>query len=43
MNVKLICTTDDPVDNLRWANGYATGRYGSWAGAYDFWINNNWW
>lgn len=33
----------DPVDNLRWANGYATGRYGSWAGAYDFWIRNNWW
>lgn len=33
----------DPVDNLRWANGYATGRYGSWAGAYDFWISNNWW
>lgn len=33
----------DPVDNLRWANGYATGRYGSWAGAYNFWISNNWW
>ena len=33
----------DPVDNLRWANGYAQGRYGSWAGAYDFWINNHWW
>lgn len=33
----------DPVDNLRWASGYATGRYGSWAGAYDFWISNNWW
>ena len=33
----------DPVVNLRWANGYATGRYGSWAGAYEFWINNNWW
>lgn len=33
----------DPVDNLRWANGYATGRYGSWAGAYEFWINNHWW
>lgn len=33
----------DPVDNLRWANGYATGRYGSWAGAYNFWINNHWW
>lgn len=33
----------DPVDNLRWGNGYATGRYGGWAGAYDFWIANNWW
>lgn len=33
----------DPVDNLRWANGYATGRYGSWAAAYDFWISNHWW
>lgn len=33
----------DPVDNLRWANGYATGRYGSWAGAHAFWVNNHWW
>ncbi len=33
----------DPVVNLGWANGYANGRYGSWAGAYDFWIRNNWW
>jgi hypothetical protein len=33
----------DPVDNLRWANGYAVGRYGSWSGAYNFWINNHWW
>jgi hypothetical protein len=33
----------DPVDNLRWANGYATGRYGSWAGAYSFWTSNHWW
>lgn len=33
----------DPVDNLRWANGYATGRYGSWAQAYDFWLANHWW
>lgn len=33
----------NPIDNLRWANGYAVGRYGSWAGAYQFWINNNWW
>lgn len=33
----------NPVDNLRWANGYATNRYGSWAGAYAFWTSNHWW
>lgn len=33
----------DPVANLIWANGYATGRYGSWAGAYNFWVSNHWW
>ena len=33
----------DPVVNLTWANGYATGRYGSWAGAYEFWTTNHWW
>lgn len=33
----------DPIDNLRWADGYAKGRYSSWAGAYDFWVNNSWW
>lgn len=33
----------DPVDNLRWATGYATGRYGSWAGAQAFWSKNRWW
>jgi hypothetical protein len=33
----------DPVDNLRWANGYATGRYGSWGGAYAFWTSHHWW
>ncbi|MFS0893609.1 transglycosylase SLT domain-containing protein [Microbacterium sp. 179-I 3D3 NHS] len=33
----------DPVDNLRWASGYATGRYGSWAGAHAFWTRNHWW
>jgi hypothetical protein len=33
----------DPVDNLRWASGYATGRYGSWEGAYNFWRSNHWW
>lgn len=29
------CT--DPVVNLRWASSYATGRYGSWEGAYNHW------
>jgi hypothetical protein len=33
----------DPIDNLRWANGYAVDRYGSWAAAYDFWTTNHWW
>lgn len=33
----------NPIDNLRWATGYATGRYGSWSGAYNFWVNNHWW
>ncbi len=33
----------DPVDNLRWASGYAAGRYGGWAGAYAFWVSHNWW
>lgn len=33
----------NPIDNLTWANGYAVGRYGSWAQAYDFWTSNHWW
>lgn len=33
----------DPVTQLKWANAYAVGRYGSWAIAYTFWVNNNWW
>lgn len=33
----------DPVANLQWASGYAIDRYGSWAGAYNFWIANSWW
>ena len=33
----------NPVDNLRWGTGYATGRYGSWQGAYNFWTKNHWW
>lgn len=33
----------DPVDNLCWGNGYAIGRYGSWAAAYQSWVQKNWW
>lgn len=33
----------DPVANLTWAQGYAVGRYGSWAEAYSFWTANHWW
>ncbi|MDD7962730.1 transglycosylase SLT domain-containing protein [Microbacterium thalli] len=33
----------NPVDNLQWANGYAVGRYGSWAAAHAFWTSNHWW
>ena len=32
----------NPVDSLRWMNGYVTGRYGGWAGAYNFWMANRW-
>lgn len=31
------------VTQIRWATGYANGRYGSWAGAYNHWqANHNW-
>lgn len=33
----------NPVANLRWANDYAVGRYGSWKNAYNFWTSNHWW
>lgn len=33
----------NPITQLRWCNGYAVGRYGSWAGAYNFWVSNHWW
>ena len=34
---------DNPVTQLRWANNYAVGRYGSWEAAYRFWVTNHWW
>lgn len=33
----------NPVTQLRWCAGYAVGRYGSWAAAYNFWVANHWW
>jgi len=33
----------DPIDNLKWANDYATKRYGSWEKAYNFWLVHKWW
>lgn len=33
----------NPVTQLRWCSGYATGRYGSWSGAYTHWVaHSNW-
>lgn len=33
----------NPVTQLRWCNGYATGRYGSWGAAYNHWVaTRNW-
>ena len=33
----------NPITQLKWCNGYAVGRYGSWAGAYSFWTSHKWW
>ncbi len=32
----------DPVSSLQWMNSYVNGRYGGWAGAYNFWQANRW-
>lgn len=33
----------NPVTQLRWATGYAVGRYGSWGGAYNHWLSSHNW
>lgn len=33
----------NPVTQLKWCNGYATSRYGSWKAAHTFWVANRWW
>lgn len=44
---KMAAAGDDwrtnPVTQLRWCAGYANGRYGSWQGAYNAWLAQNWW
>lgn len=33
----------NPITQLKWATGYAVGRYGSWSGAYNHWlVSHNW-
>ncbi|MEO5627442.1 MAG: ubiquitin-like domain-containing protein [Candidatus Saccharimonadales bacterium] len=33
----------DATCQVRFFSGYANGRYGSWQGAYNFWLINHWW
>ncbi|HYH36574.1 MAG TPA: ubiquitin-like domain-containing protein [Candidatus Saccharimonadales bacterium] len=33
----------NPVTQLRWCNGYAVSRYGSWAAAYNHWLSAHSW
>ncbi|GAC1370721.1 MAG: hypothetical protein NVSMB39_3870 [Candidatus Saccharimonadales bacterium] len=33
----------NPITQLRWANAYAIGCYGSWAGAYSHWVSHHVW
>ncbi len=33
----------NPITQLKWCDGYATGRYGSWYAAYQHWVSHHWW
>lgn len=33
----------DAICQLQYFTSYANGRYGSWVGAYNFWLVNHWW
>ena len=37
------CAMSDYACQDRWFTGYAISRYGSWEGAYAFWIRHRWW
>lgn len=36
------CGTDFACQDA-WFSNYAVTRYGSWEGAYNFWLKNHWW
>ncbi|HVX58614.1 MAG TPA: G5 domain-containing protein [Candidatus Saccharimonadales bacterium] len=33
----------NPITQLRWCDGYASGSYGGWYGAYNHWVAYSWW
>ncbi|MGH7234523.1 MAG: G5 domain-containing protein [Candidatus Saccharimonadales bacterium] len=33
----------NPITQLRWCNGYAISKYGSWYNAYSHWTEYGWW
>ena len=33
----------NPITQLQWCAGYAQGRYGSWAAAYNYWVSHHNW
>lgn len=38
-----VCPTMSYACEDAWFTNYAISRYGSWAGAYSFWISRHWW
>ncbi|HEX7632933.1 MAG TPA: G5 domain-containing protein [Candidatus Saccharimonadales bacterium] len=33
----------NPITQLKWCSGYASSRYGGWAGAYNHWLSSHNW
>jgi len=44
---KMVTAGDDwqtnPVTQMKWCDGYAKSRYGSWTNAVAFWTANHYW
>lgn len=38
-----VCPSMDYACEDQWFSGYAVRAYGSWAGAYQFWLSHSWW